>query len=548
MDAGPILLTSLITDTGKRFVIPVYQRPYSWDEKQCAQLWEDVLAVGRSTSQGDDEKTHFVGSVVWVQDGAMRASNVTPALIIDGQQRITTLTLMFIALAEYARDHEDNDDLEFSYDEIIDDRYVISKHKKGDDHYRLTLSQDDRGMLRSIIDHLEHPDREVDADDGQRLINNLEWFRNQLKDLADPNAIWTGLHRLQVVSISLTQGQDNPQLIFESMNSTGKDLSTADLVRNYVLMGQRQDEQTDLYEHHWRKIEEALGTNSYDKSFNNFLHDWLSILYAPSKLIARDLYLMFKRYAEDNDYNEPSHMQDLLDSMRRYAGYYARIAGGVETDRDLKGQFGALEELKVTVATPLIMMMYGDYEDGLFGHDDFASMLRTLVSYVFCRMACEQASAGLNTFFPTVIKRISDLRDAYGTDGADGFNYREAFEAILLGETGRLRMPSDEEFLKALTERDCYYRFRGRYLLASLENLHHPKDPIDFTTGVYTIEHIMPQNALTHGEWRDMLGKPLQGGLRLVSEPARQPHAHRVQLRAQGRHLRAEEGTSRRRL
>lgn len=506
MDADATQLTSLLTLKGMRFVIPVYQRPYSWDEEQCAQLWEDVLSIGRAAQQDPNHShKHFIGSVVWVQDGIMRASGITPALVIDGQQRITTLTLMLVALAEYARKNGKSKDLDFSYDEIIDDSYLVNKHKKDIDHYRLTLSQGDRDVLKSIIDHLEEKDDDVDGNDDHRLISNLDWFRERLANLGDPNAVWDGLRRLWVVSISLTQGQDNPQLIFESMNSTGKDLSTADLVRNYVLMGQQQNEQVDLYEHHWRKIEEALGTDSYDKVFDDFLHDWLSILYAPSKLISRDVYRVFKQYSEDKGYSQPDRMKDLLDSIRRYAGYYSRITGGMEPDLKLRKEFNELSDLKITVANPLIMMMYEDYRQEMFSHDDFVSMLQTLISYVFRRMTCDMASNGLNTFFPSVIKRLNDLRGEFVSTGR--FNYREAFEAILLGETGRLRMPSDEEFRIALTSRDCY-RFRGKYLLSSLENFHHLKDPINFGTGVYTIEHIMPQNALAHAEWRDMLGNP----------------------------------------
>lgn len=505
MNAGDMSLMNLIRDTGKRFVIPVYQRPYSWDEEQCAQLWEDVLAAGRRViADPESDHTHFVGSVVWIQDGAMRAAGVTPALIIDGQQRITTLTLMLVALAEYARDHKDDDNLAFSYNRIIDGDYIVSEdYRKGDDHYRLTLSQGDRDVLRSIVDHLQHPQVETVGGPDHRLNANLEWFRERLANLDDPNAIWYGLRCLWMVSISLTQGQDNPQLIFESMNSTGKDLSTADLVRNYVLMGQHLDEQTDLYEHHWRKIEEALGTDSYDEIFDDFLRDWLSMLHAPSKLVSRDVYHVFKRYAEDTVHGDSERMKDLLDSIRRYAGYYARIAGGAEQDPELRKEFNDLVELKTTVANPLILTMYEAYHDGLFGHDDFVSMLRSLVSYVFRRMVCGLQSNSLNKFFLAFIKRLDDLR----TQSVDGFDYREAFEAILLGETGRLRMPSDEEFHDELVNRDCY-RFRCLYLLSSLENLQHPKDPINFSTGVYTIEHIMPQNALAHEQWRAMLCDP----------------------------------------
>lgn len=500
MNAGPISLISLISDASRRFVIPVYQRPYSWDEEQCEQLWEDILTVGR---YGDG--THFTGSVVWIQDGTMSAAGVTPLLLIDGQQRVTTLMLLLIALADYARRHgEKVDILRFSLEEIIDRGFLVSKYRKGDDHYRLTLSQGDRAVLKSIIDHLENPEVEI-VDDSRRLRDNFEWFRTRLENIEDANIVWDGLQRLEVVSISLDQGKDNPQLIFESMNSTGKDLSTADLVRNYVLMGLPLDEQNALYENHWRKIEETLGADSYDDVFDGFLRDWLTVVNAPTPLVSRDVYRVFKRYVESNGYGMDGHIADLLKEIRRYAGYYARINSGQEKDSDLKRVLDRIHMLDMSVATPLLMALFDDYreggEDAAFCHDDFVSMLRTLEAYIFRRMVCDLASNGLNRFFLSLVARLKELRD----EGE--LNYREAFEAILLGESGTpRRMPDDEAFRTALSTRDCYAFRRAHYLLTTLENSHHSKDPIDFTHGVHTIEHIMPRNALAHESWRNMLG------------------------------------------
>lgn len=500
MNAGPISLISLISDASRRFVIPVYQRPYSWDEEQCEQLWEDILEIGRR-----NDGTHFTGSVVWIQDGVMSAAGVTPLLLIDGQQRVTTLMLLLVALADYARQHgEKTDALHFSFEEIIDCGFLVSKYRKGDDHYRLMLSQGDRAVLKSIIDHLENP--KVDILDGsRRLHDNFEWFRTRLENIEDVNIVWDGLRRLEVVSISLDQGKDNPQLIFESMNSTGKDLSTADLVRNYVLMGLPLDEQNALYEHHWRKIEETLGADSYDEVFDEFLRDWLTVINAPTPLASRDVYRVFKRYVETNGYGSNEHIADLLGEIRRYAGYYARINSGQEKDSELKRVLDRIHTLDMSVMTPLLMSLFDDYreggEDAAFSREDFVSMLRTLESYVFRRIVCDLASNGLNKFFLSVIARLNELRD----EGE--LNYREAFEAILLGESGTARrMPDDLAFRTALSTRDCYAFRRGYYLLTSLENSHHSKDPIDFAHGVHTIEHIMPQNALAHETWRNMLG------------------------------------------
>ena len=493
MNAGPQSIVSLLTSANQRMVIPVYQRAYSWDEEQCRQLWDDIIAVGRRSSG-----THFTGSVVMVLGGEFSASGVNKLLIIDGQQRITTLSLLIVAMAEFAREHPDKL-THVSYDEIIDSGYLVLKYKKGEDHYRLTLSQGDEKTLCSVVDHLENPDVKV-ASESHRIVDNLAHFRTWLSNIDDPNVVWDGIQRLEIVAITLSQGQDNPQLIFESMNSTGKDLSTADLVRNFVLMGLPMDEQEDLYANYWRTIEETLGADSYDEVFDEFLRNWLTVINAPASIATRDVYRLFKRHVTDNGYDKPGQMANLLKEIRRYAEHYACITAGACEDKELRVLLARIKALDVTVVNPLLMSLFGDYRDGALSHDDFSSILRTTESYLFRRAACDVATNSLNKFFSSVIARLATVRE-------DGGDIREAFEAILLGEEGTARrMPSDAEFERALRTRDCYAFKRGFYLLTTLENSYHKKDPLDFSGGAFTIEHIMPQNALASAEWRDALG------------------------------------------
>lgn len=493
MNAGPQSIVGLLTSANQRMVISVYQRAYSWDEEQCRQLWDDIVAVGRRSSG-----THFTGSVVMVLGGEYSASGVNKLLIIDGQQRITTLSLLIAAMAEFAREYPDKL-THVSYEEIIDSGYLVLKYKKGEDHYRLTLSQGDEKTLCSVVDHLENPDVEV-VNESHRIIDNLALFRTWLSNIDDPNVVWDGIQRLEVVDITLSQGQDNPQLIFESMNSTGKDLSTADLVRNFVLMGLPMDEQEDLYANYWRKIEETLGADSYDEVFDEFLRNWLTVINAPTSIVARDVYRLFKRYVMDNGYDKPGQMADLLKEIRRYAGHYACITDGACEDKELRVLLARIRRLDVSVVNPLLMSFFEDYVGDALSHDDFASMLRTTESYLFRRSVCDVATNSLNKFFSSVIARLNAVRD-------DGGNIREAYEAILLGEEGTARrMPSDAEFERALRTRDCYAFKRGFYLLTTLENSWHAKDPLDFSGGNFSIEHIMPQNALASAEWREMLG------------------------------------------
>ena len=427
MNAGPQHIVDLLTATSNRMVIPVYQRAYSWDEEQCQQLWDDIVATGRR-----GEGTHFTGSVVMVLDGTPDFSGMSRVLIIDGQQRITTLTLLLVALAEFARDNPDKVS-HFSFEEIMGSGYLVSPYKKGDDHYRLTLSQGDEATLRSVIDHLENPDVDV-VPEAHRIIENLDFFRFSLQKISDPDVVWDGIRRLEVVTISLAQGQDNPQLIFESMNSTGKDLSTADLVRNYVLMGLPMDEQEDLYSNYWRKIEETLGADSYDRVFDDFLRNWLTVISAPTTVVTRDVYRLFKRYAADNGYDKPGHMAELLKDLRRFAGHYACITSGACEDAEIKAVLDRIKVLDVSVVNPLLMSFFEDYADGKgsFTRDDFLGMLRTTESYLFRRSVCDVAANNLNKFFSSVIARLNAVQE-------EGGNYREAYEVILLGEGGAQR-------------------------------------------------------------------------------------------------------------
>ena len=440
MNASAQSMIGLMTNASLRFVVPVYQRPYSWDEEQCEQLWDDIRSVG---SRPEDR--HFTGSVVWVQDGVMSASVVTPRLLIDGQQRVTTLALLLVALADYAKSHPE-EDLNFTYEQLINGGYLVSGYMKGEDRYRLTLSQGDRGTFRSILDNLVEPDVKV-VKESSRILNNLAFFKQRLVAIESPNVIWDGIQRLEVVSISLDAGKDNPQLIFESMNSTGKDLTSADLIRNFVLMGLPREQQDSLYLNHWRVIEETLGADSYDEVFDEFIRNYLTVLYAPESLAKRDVYRVFKRHVFENGYDKDDRMKELLEEMECFARYYAAITSGAETQPQLKAGFDNLSRLGWSVLNPLLMSFYQDYEADAFGLDDFVSMVRTVESYIFRRAVCDAPTNSLNKFLPSVIARLNKVQE-------EGGNYREAFESMLLLEAGTARrFPTNAEFGRALRTR-----------------------------------------------------------------------------------------------
>lgn len=494
MNAHAQALVGLITSANLRFVIPVYQRPYSWDEEQCEQLWDDILYVGNRP-----QDRHFTGSVVWVQDGTFAASGIQPMLLIDGQQRITTLTLIIAALAEYSRKHPE-DSLRFSYDEIMQRGYLVDMFRKGEDRYKLTLTKGDKRTLESIIENLIDSDCAID-EESIKLVNNYRFFSKRIEALDDPNTVWDGIQRLDIVSISLDANQDNPQLIFESMNSTGKDLSSADLIRNYVLMGLPKERQDSLYLNHWRNIEVTLGVDSYENTFDEFLRNYLTVLYAPEPLAKRDIYQIFKRHVINHDYDKNDRIVELLKEMERFANYYAHITNGTEPNNDIRYALAKLRKLEVTVINPLLLSFYDDYDQGAFDSNEFLHLLELTESYIFRRSVCAVPTNSLNKFLPSVIAKLSKVQD-------EGGNYIEAFEAFLMLEAGTARrFPDDTEFFNALTTRDTYHYKRCLYLLSNLENMHHPKDSINFDYGNFTIEHVMPQNALTASGWQNDIEK-----------------------------------------
>lgn len=492
MNAHAQALVGLITSANLRFVIPVYQRPYSWDEEQCEQLWDDILYVGNRP-----QDRHFTGSVVWVQDGTFSASGIQPMLLIDGQQRITTLTLLIAALADYSRKHPE-EPLRFSYQEIMQRGYLVDTFRQGEDRYKLTLTRGDKQTLESLIENLVDPDVAV-IEESTKLMENYKFFAKRIEALEDPNAVWDGIQRLDVVSISLDAYQDNPQLIFESMNSTGKDLSSADLIRNYVLMGLPKEKQDSLYLNHWRNIELTLGADTYEDTFDEFLRNYLTVLYAPEPLVKRDIYYIFKRHVSDRGYDKNDRIVDLLKEMERFADYYARITLGTETDQEIWRVLAELRKLDVTVVNPLLLSLYDDYYQGIFDRKGFLRILGLIESYVFRRSVCDVATNSLNKFLPSVIAKLNKVQD-------EGGDYVEAFESYLMLEAGTARrFPDNAEFFNALTTRDAYHYRRALYLLSNLENLHHPKDPLNLSGGTFTIEHVMPQNALSAEGWRKEL-------------------------------------------
>jgi uncharacterized protein with ParB-like and HNH nuclease domain/predicted transport protein len=469
-----------------QFVIPIYQRTYSWTEKECRQLWDDIVRCGSS----DKIAVHFVGSIVYVESGLSQVTHQAPLLVIDGQQRLTTVSLLLTALGKAVAEGEPFDG--FSQRKIKN-YYLLNPEESGERRFKLLLSQTDKDSLKAIVGDGEKPQHQ-----SLRITANYEAFEKWIeKGKVELTTLCKGLAKLVVVDIALTRDQDNPQLIFESMNSTGKELSQADLIRNYILMGLDPVLQTRLYEDFWRPMEVDFGQEAYGTHFDAFMRHYLTVKTGeiPNINAVYDAFKGHARTARANAADDKSHIESLVREIRDYARHFCAMALGTEPDADLKLAFHDLRELKVDVAYPFLLELYHDYKTDALPKADLLATARLVEAYVFRRAICAIPTNSMNKTFATFTKALKKDR------------YFESIQAHLLGLPSYRRFPTDDEFRRDLKTRDLY-NFRSRsYWLRRLENCDR-KERV--AVDEYTIEHILPQNENLLPKWREALGSDWQ--------------------------------------
>lgn len=460
----------------KQFGIPIYQRPYSWTLKQCQQLWSDVVRVAE-----DEAVTgHFIGSIVYIEKGIYQASSVPQLLVIDGQQRLTTLSLLLAALGKVIEERGSESDISRRR---INNYFLFNSEEEGDLYYKLQLTQGDR---KTFIDVVE--DSDLAEPVSNRIVENHRFFEEQIrKSSQDPNTIYRGISKLIIVDISLDRDRDKPQLIFESLNSTGLDLTQADLIRNYVLMGLDGKDQAEVYRKHWYPMEQGFGHAEYAVQFDRFMRDYLTNKTGRIPNI-NEVYASFKSYLQGR---KQETMEEVVADVYRYSKYFVRLAFLKDADKEVNAVLADINTLKVDVAYPFLLQIYDDYEHGLLARDEFVAVLRLVEGYVFRRAVCGIPTNSLNKTFTSLASEI---------DKAD---YLQSVRAAFLLKDSYKRFPDDQEFRREFVVKD-FYSFRSRnYLLRKLEN-HDRKERVEVEG--YTIEHVMPQNENLSAEWRQELG------------------------------------------
>ncbi len=468
----------------KQFVIPIYQRLYSWGKEQCKQLWDDIIKIG-----GNDKMNgHFIGSILYVRVDDTHSS---PLLIIDGQQRLTTITLLFIALRNHLSDEVKILE-KFSREKI--ESYLINSNKDGDKKFRLILSESDKDTLLSLIDK----DRRKPSEPSLKIVENFKLFEKWISENTDKlETIFKGLEKLMIVWIALEKGKDDPQLIFESMNSKGIELTQTDLIRNYIVMETEIEKQEDFYNQYWRAMEEDFKQSKKQSKkedlFNKFVRHYLTIKIGKIPNEKR-VYGAFKDYQQ----KEGIEIEDLLKDLQKYCGYFCRIVFKKEADKDLNEALSFLVDLEMDVIYPLLLELYSDYIDGVLSKQDFIPIIYLTESYLCRRSVCGIPSNGLNKFFPSFTKKI------------DKKQYLKSVEEHFGSLTGNQKFPNDFEFKDSFITKKLYGRNKTKkkktkYFLERLENFG-TEEPVN--TQECTIEHIMPQT-LTE-EWERDLGENFQ--------------------------------------
>jgi uncharacterized protein with ParB-like and HNH nuclease domain/predicted transport protein len=469
----------------KQFIIPIYQRTYSWTLEQCEQLWNDV----KNAAINSHVRGHFIGSIVYVEPSLYETTitSIPKYLVIDGQQRLTTITLLLQAMRKALSTPGVSATVTA---EEISDYYLFNKHGQGDLHYKLMLTQSDRQTLINLLEGRDPP-----VPSSSHVITNYKFFEEQIEtSKVDLSAIYAGIGKLLVVDIHLNRDHDNPQHIFESLNSTGLALSQADLIRNYVLMGLEPDHQAQLYHDHWYPMEESFGHAEYTAQFNRFMRDYLTVK-SPSGAIPKtgEVYAAFKTYVSSSD--GEAAIDSIVADIHQYSRYFVRLAFAREQDKEINEIIRDINALRVEVTYPFLLELYDDYSSQILSRADFVSILKLVESYVLRRAVCGLPPNSLNKTFAAVTRQI------------DKSKYLESVQAYFLLQDSYGRFPKDEEFYFDFQLKDVYNSRIRTYLLDKLENYNHKERlPIDG----FTIEHIMPQNDNLSAEWQRDLGPDWQ--------------------------------------
>ena len=467
MKGSELRLIEYMEGSKKRFIIPVYQRNYDWKIENCKQLYDDLIQVIKNNN-----KTHFFGSIVSVYEPSGRN---TEFLIIDGQQRLTTMSLLFLAMYNLLEEKITVSEDKSLKDQIYED-FLVDKYQPQEKRMKLKPIKNDQKAFSKLFNS-----KDDYIKDSNLTINYSYFYERIQKQEITIDELFDAICRLEIINITLNN-EDNPQLIFESLNSTGLDLSEGDKIRNYILMGLPKQKQDEYYEKYWNCIEKCT---KYDVS--SFIRDYLSVkqLVIPSQ---KKVYINFKKYVEDSSLKIVEILEDLLN----YAKRYNILLCGKTSSKELNSCINRLNRLETTVTRPFFLEVLRLYDENQINLNEVAEAFSITESYLFRRTICDLPTNALNKIFLLLNREIM----RYG--GTDS-NYIEKLKFALLSKKDRARFPNNDDFSLMFTEKPIYQMNSKNkiYILERLENYGTLEDKDiyrHYDEGEYSIEHIMPQH------------------------------------------------------
>lgn len=478
MEATKAKIEDFLSANKTQFVIPVYQRNYDWSTGQCKQLLDDILEVGANKKMS----AHFIGSIVYIHDDVYTVARVKELVVIDGQQRLTTLTLIYLALYKLAKELK-NEDLVVE----ISETYLINKFASDTEKLKLRPTENNDKALKYLL----RGDDTEEYLEFSKIVDNYNYFKERITK-ENYQVVLAGLAKLMFVEVSLDREKDDPQRIFESLNSTGLELSQSDLIRNYILMGLNRRDQNKIYQNYWEVIEKLAKDEILNVSrVSDFIRDYLTL---ENKRIPNKgkVYLEFKKKYPSIALNE---LENTLSKIKSLVKHYNKLINPHnEADKEIQSQIVNINRLEVNVAYPFLMQVYDDYANLVIDKSTFIQILELIQSFTWRRFVLGLPTNALNKIFMSLYDKVK--RD----------DYLHSIQVSLLQRYGSQRFPKNAEFIDALKVKDVYnIKSKNRtYLLERLENYDNREPVLVEDNSDITVEHIFPQNP--DARWKIDLG------------------------------------------
>lgn len=496
MKASETSLRNLLGNTNIQFQVPLFQRPYSWKKENWKILWEDLTSLYKDEIQG----SYFLGSLV-TQSIPGSADGICPFLIIDGQQRLTTLTLILTALKEYLKKSKNKEDKELA--EELYESYLVNKFKKGDDYYKILPTQDDRAVYQNIIQG--KLSRELKTQFKEKNIYKAyDYFYKLLKiaSVEDENAKikFNKLKNIileQLVLVNITcEDKDNPYLIFESLNNKGQELTQADLVRNYLFMKLPAEQQLSVYEEKWLPIETTFKEKTQkEEKYSELITDffWFYLRKDGKSIPKKEVYQAIKSKIDSSD----CQIENEISTIIKFAKYYQCIIfEDLEEEKILKSYFNCFEKLDFSTCHIFLLNIYNDYCEKRVSLEQFEQILIYLESYFVRRWFAEISPNNLGKIFENLYKEVQENNC---NDLVKGLH------TVLKNYENNKAWPNDDIFRQSIIAKAVYKSndaSRVKLILESLERSCNKKELVSIDA--LTIDHIMPQTL--NMEWKKTIG------------------------------------------